>query len=260
MKRISAPNSSMTRSVFSWDRMPIYLIFLLLALCYAMLATKYRAYQIDTPWYQSISYNTWNQHIDTDTFMEFTFPGGMGGTRTFGLVPSFIQALVLNRLGWYQWNGAILSSFFVLLSLAIWNCFLANIGWPKTQRYLYILALGLLEPFVSMACTSRYEFFSFFILSLSLWLGSRHYNYVAILISFMAAETQAFGIVVPLTVFIFILYQDRPKLRTFLSFISAALICAIMYVWMHPLAITTIIHANWHTRTNAALTPGFIHS
>lgn len=259
MKEVSAPNSSMTRSVFLWDRMPIYLIFLFLALCYALLATKYRAYQIDTPWVQSFSYNRWNLHIDTDAFMSAHFPVGIE-TRVFGLVPSFIQALVLNRIGWYPWTGAILSSFFVLLSLAIWNCFLANIGWSRTQRSLYVLALGILEPFVSMATTSRYEFFSFFILSLSLWLASRHYIAAALLLSFLAVETHPFCIVVPLTVLIFLLYQERPVLRTLLLFLLAAMIGAAAYVWMHPLAIITIVHADWHKRTNAVLTPGLFQS
>jgi hypothetical protein len=169
----------------------------------------------------------------------------MGGTRVFGKVASLIQAIVLNHSGWSQRNGTILSSTFVLSALAFWSCFLINTGLPRIQVSLYILSLGLLEPFVSMAGKSRWEFFSFFVLSLCLWLASKRQEFPAVLLSFLALETQPIGIVAPLATAIFLLYKGQRKLRLFLYLLVASLISAAAYVWIHPLALTTIIHADW---------------
>jgi hypothetical protein len=242
------------------SRLLIYAVFIFLALLYITMATKYRAYDVDDPWCQSFSYNTWNEHIDTDAFANFEFPLGPGGTRMFSKVASLIQAAFLNRFGWYQWNGAMLSAFFVLLSYSFWNLFLTNLGWSRIQRATYILSLGVLEPFVSMACKSRYEFFSFFVLSISLWLASTQFKYIALFLSFLAVETQPFGIVVPLTILLFLCFRERDKLRPFLVFMLAGLISAMAYVWIHPLAITTWSHANWHHMQDSRLTFGFLGS
>jgi hypothetical protein len=257
MKTVTAVD----RSTASWvARHPIYLVILALAVCYGTLATKYRAYDVDDPWYQAISYNTWNLHIDTDTFTNCRFPAGMGGSRNFGDVPSLIQATFLNRVGWYQWNGALLSTLFVLLSFIFWNLFLANLGWQRMQRTLFILSMGLLEPFVSMACKSRYEFFSFFVLSFTLWLASKRLNYLAILLSLLAVETQPIGIVVPFAILLFLLFREKARVRLVLFFLLASVIGAGVHIWIHPLAIATMTHADWHNRTNAPLSFGFLSS
>jgi hypothetical protein len=245
----------------NWRAMlPIGLVLMVLAVCYAAMATKYRAYDTDDPWYQAISYNTWNLNIDTDTFTNCRFPAGMGGSRNFGELASLIQATFLNRVGWYQWNGAILSAFFVLLSFVFWNFFLKNLGWSRVQRALYILSLGLLEPFVSMACKSRYDFFSFFVLSITLWLASRRLNYLAIAISFLAVETQPIGIVVPFAILLFLLFREKARVRLVLFFVLASVIGAGIHIWIHPLAIATMTHADWHNRTNDPITFGFLNS
>jgi hypothetical protein len=224
------------------------------------MATKYRAYDVDNPWYQAISYNTWNYHIDTDQLMNCRFPAGMGGSRNFGKIASLIQAAILNRLGWFEWNGSILSTLFVLASIAFWNLFLANLGWLRTSRLLFLLSLGLLEPFVSMASKSRYEFFSFFVLSVSLWLASKHLNLLAIFLSFLATETQPIGIVVPIAILLFLLFREKARLRILIYFTAASLIGLVAYIWLHPLGLTTMMHADWTNRTNAPLTFGFLSS
>lgn len=251
-------SATTTSAALTWERMSLYLVIAFLALCYVALAIKYRAYDVDNPWFQSHSYNLWNDHIDTDTFMNGSFPAGMGGTRVFGKVVSLIQATVLNRLGWSQLNGAILSTSFVLAALAFWNCFLNNIGLPRIHRSLYILSLGLLEPFVSMACKSRWEFFSFFVLSVSLWLASKRQEFPSILLSFLALETQPIGIMVPLVTVLFLIHKQERKFRVLLYFIMASLMSAAVYVWIHPLAITTIIHANWRRGAGNRIVGGFI--
>ncbi len=185
-----------------------------------------------------------------------SFPSGMGGTRVFGKVASFVQATVLNYLGWSPRNGAFLSSAFVLAALAIWGCFLANIGVSGVRGSLCILSLGVLEPFVSMACKSRWEFFSFFVLCLSLWLASKRQEFAALLLSFLAVETEPFGIVVPLVTLVFLLQEERRNARPLLYFLLAGLISAQAYLWIHPLALATIVHADW--RQGRGVTGGFL--
>jgi hypothetical protein len=245
-------------AALSWERVTLYIVIACLALCYAALAMKYRAYDIDSPWFQSHSYNLWNDHIDIDTFMNGSFPAGMGGTRVFGKLASLIQATVLNHLGWSQRNGAILSSTFVLSALAFWSCFLINIGLPRIQASLYILSLGLLEPFVSMACKSRWEFLSFFVLALSLWLASKRQEFPAILLSFLAVETQPIGVVVPLVTLIFLLRRQARKSSVLLYFLVASVVSAAVYILIHPLALTTIIHADWRRGAGNRIVGGFI--
>lgn len=248
----AAENITATPAPLSRERLSLYAVIACLALCYAALWTKYRSYDIDNPWFQSFSYNTWNEHFDGDAFLNLSFPSGMEGTRVFGKVASLIQATVLNHLGWSQRNGAILSSTFVLCALAFWSCFLTNIGLSRIQGSLYILSLGLLEPFVSMACKSRYEFFSFFIFSVSLWLASKRQEFPALLLSFLALETQPIGFVAPLATLIFLIRREQRKLRLLLYFLVASLISAAFYLWLHPLALTRLLHADWRQAKGVA--------
>ena len=242
---VVAERPTRSQAGLNWERWSPYIVIAWLALCYTALALKYRAYDIDNPWFQSHSYNLWNDHIDTDTFMCTSFPAGMGGTRVFGKVVSWVQATVLNFLGWSPRNGAILSGTFVLIALEFWSSVLAGMGLSRIRRSLYLLSLGMLEPFVSMACKSRWEFFSFFILCFCLWLASKRHDFPAILLSFVAVETQPIGIVVPLVTVIYLLCMGRRRARLLWYALAAGLISAAAYLWLHPLGVATIVHADW---------------
>ena len=60
------------------------LSLLALAVLYLLLTQKYRAYDIDNPWFLSFSYNACHEHIGTDEFEQDRFPTGMDGVHLFG--------------------------------------------------------------------------------------------------------------------------------------------------------------------------------
>src|ERR1700761_3900469 len=66
-------------------------ILLTLLGLYILMFQRYRAYEIDTPWFLSYSWNYKHSAVQTDEFGGAHFPQGMDGTRLFGKIPANLQ-------------------------------------------------------------------------------------------------------------------------------------------------------------------------
>ncbi|MDR3736249.1 MAG: hypothetical protein P4L10_12015 [Acidobacteriaceae bacterium] len=212
-------------------------VLCLLALLYAGLAQKYRAYDIDNPWALSFSYNACHNGGETDTFGGLAYPSGMDGVHLFGKAPAAIQCAVFNRTGWTPRSVVLLNVIFGLASLLLWWLFLRRMGYRENWIAVFILMLGMTEPMVAMVEKARYEFFTFFLLSLGLWLGVQGLELAAVLVAAFAVETHPIAVVVPIVIVVFLAVRTKDWKRLALKAVVSAGIAAAFYLYLHPHAL-----------------------
>jgi hypothetical protein len=225
----------------------------LLGFAYIVGIDRYRAYDIDTPWFLSFSYNYCHSAVQTDEFMQLRYPKGMDGVHLFGKVAAECQCLVLNRLGWTQAGVAEMNLVFCLASLWFWWSFLEQLGYRERWIAGFILLLGILEPTVSMVQKARYEFFAFFLLSAALWLASMGLEFAALLVALLALETQPAALLGVLMVFLFLALKTTSWQHFLLKAAVATAATAAIYVGLHPGAVSVIAASR---AAAGALTPG----
>jgi len=218
-------------------------VLLLLALFYRGLTQKYRAYDIDNPWFLSFSYNACHGGPQTDEFAEVRYPNGMDGVHLSGKLAAGAQCLVLNRTGWTPGAVVGLNLTFGLVSFWLWWSFLCQMGYREKWIAAFILLLGVMEPIVSMIEKARYDIFVFFCLSVALWLGAQGLELAAVLVAMLSIEIEPVALVVPGA--IVLLLAMRTENRKFLVAkvgVAAGVIVAI-YLELHPGAIYEMAHA-----------------
>ncbi len=216
-------------------------VLLLLALLYGGLTQKYRAYEVDNPWELSFSYNLCHSGVETDTFAGLRYPGGMDGVHLFGKVPARVQCLVLDRTGWTPGWVVCLNVIFGMASLWLWWSFLACMGYRERWIAIFILLLGVSEPIVSMMEKGRYEFFTFFLLSLALWLGVQSWELAALLVVMFSVETQPMGVVPMMLVMLLLTLRTENQKKLILKAAAAGIVMAAFYLRLHPGAIQEMI-------------------
>ncbi len=91
----------------------------LLGLLYIGLIQKYRAYDIDNPWFLSFSYNYCHGGTLTDEFAGTHYPEGMDGVHLFGKVAARTQCVVLDQVGWTPWGTVGLISIWALIVMVV---------------------------------------------------------------------------------------------------------------------------------------------
>lgn len=212
-------------------------VLLLFALFYAGLAQKYRAYDVDNPWVLSYSYNACHNGGELDTFSGMPYPSGMEGVHLFGKVPARIQCTVFNRTGWTPGWIVVVSGIFGIASLMLWWSFLRRLGYRENWIIAFILMLGGMEPLVSMVEKARYEFFTFFLLSLALWLGVQGMELAAVLVAMLATETHPVGIMVTILVVLFLALRTNDRRMLALKVAVSACVASVFYLCLHPYAI-----------------------
>jgi hypothetical protein len=218
----------------SWYRISV---LLLLSLLYVSLTQKYRAYERDTPWFLSFSYNYCHGNVQTDQFLEVRYPSGMDGVHLFGKTAATIQCAALNRIGWTPHAEVAFNVLFGIAALSLWWSFLKRKGYSERWIAAFILLLGISEPMVSTMEKGRYEFLAFFLLSLALWLGLQGWELVAAFCAFMAVESEPFAIVVPVVIIVLLLLRTENRKLLLLKLTAAAVASAIIYQLLHPGAI-----------------------
>jgi hypothetical protein len=217
-------------------------ILLTLLGLYVLMFQRYRAYEIDTPWFLSYSWNYQHSSVQTDEFGGAHFPQGMDGTRLFGKIPANLQCLLLDRTGWMPFPATMLSTVFTVASLALWWFALRKMGLSPRLIGIFILLLGLTEPVLGMAEKSRYEFWTFFLASLGLLIGLYGFEFAALAVSFIGVEAEPIAVAAVLGVatVLFVRSSSRPRLLA--KFVAAALAGAGLYVALHPHALDELLH------------------
>ncbi len=242
---------------------PSWLIFLTLSflgVLYASLFLRFRAYEIDNPWYLSFSRNFWVDRVGTDTFLNGVFPDGMGGTAVFGRGPALVQGFVLNRYGWSPEVAMLLSVALVLAGLLVWYRFLRASGQTASQATAATLALGLTEPFVDMANRFRYEPYGFLLMTLAFWAAAKHRPWLALTISLLALETEPAAGMVFACIVIYLL-RSGVAFRTLLSGCALALFCfAVIYGLLHPGILGTLRTIDWQRGAGQREWGGFLRA
>ena len=219
------------------------LAILSLALLYISLTQKYRAYDIDNPWFLSFSYNACHEHVQTDQFEQFRFPGGMDGVHLFGKIAAAVQCGFMDRFGWTPGTIVGLNVVFGIASLSLLWAFLLCAGYNERWVAGFILLLGVTEPVVSMMEKARYEFFAFFLLSLAMWLGIQGFEMAGVFIAFIAVETEPAAIMVPLVVVLLLASKAKDRKRFALEVGIIAVVALACYIQLHPGAIREMVAA-----------------
>lgn len=216
-------------------------ILVILAGFYALEYQRYRAYDIDNSWFLAFTYSDFVSHIPTDTFMQIRFPGGMDGTHLFGKAAAFIQWVVLSRTGWLPLPGTAISKVFTLASLGFWWAALRK--WELSPRLAvpFLVLVGVSEPVLSMAEKCRYEFFCFFLFSVALWLAASGRIFWALLVAFLAVETEPAAIVAPIIVLALLFPRVRSRRRLLWQTALAASLGFLLYLLLHPHGISAML-------------------
>jgi hypothetical protein len=116
------------------------LCLLFLEILYIALFQRYRAYEIDNPWYLSFSRNYWVARYPGDFFLNGVFPDGMEATAVFGRLAGLTQGLVLNDFAWRPFPAMLLSSALVIPGLVFWYRVLRQGGLSAAKSSALILA------------------------------------------------------------------------------------------------------------------------
>lgn len=208
-----------------------------------LLFQNYRAYEIDNVWYLSFSWNYCNAGVLTDPFMDGSFPGGMGGTIGFGKLGAISQCAVLNAVGWYPQYGQIMVLTVLSAALLLWTGFLKQEGFTDRFVIVFVILLGVTEPFVAIANKLKYEYLVFFLLSASLFSASRQYIFIGALLAFISVEIEPIAILVPLIYVCYLFSHGTPRLRALIETGVAGAICLALFLWLHPQTVSLILHA-----------------
>lgn len=195
---------------------------------------RYRAYDIDNPWFLSFSYNTFVEHISTDQFMAVRFPAGMDGTQLFGKLAALLQYAALSQAHWQQLPAAILSSTFVVFALGLWQLQLRKLGYSATFQTLFVLMLGLSEPCLSAANKSRYEFLSFALISLGLLLTAYAWPLLGMFVAGLAVEVEPMALAGVLAVAVLAGCTLRLTRPVVLRLSVGLLLALAFYLTLHP--------------------------
>ncbi len=223
-------------------------VLLLLGVLYVGLTQRYRAYDVDNPWFLSFSYNYCHDNIQSDTFMQVHYPAGMDGVHLFGKIPATAQCVVMNRIGWSPASVVYLNVALGLAALWLWSEFLRKLGYRDRWIVAFLVLLGVGESFVSMMEKARYESFAFLLLSLSLWLGVYAWEIPAALIGMLAVEVEPAAIVVPVVVIVLLALRTHNRKRLTLKLLGCAAASVALYVALHPGAAHEIATAKYpHT-------------
>lgn len=220
----------------------IFVLFFL-GIVYLLGIQRYRAYDIDTPWYLSFSYNYCHGGIQTDEFERIRYPNGMDGVSLFGKLAAESQCFALNRLGWTQTSVAQMNLVFCLASLWLWWSFLERLGYRERWIAGFILLFGILEPTVSMVEKARYEFFAFFLLSAALWLAGKGLEFAALLVALLSVETEPAALLCVLLVGLFVTLRTKNRRLLLLKGAISTALAVAFYVGLHPGAIHVIATA-----------------
>jgi hypothetical protein len=224
-------------------KLPIFILCALFTF-YLGMFQRYRAYDIDNPWFLSFSYDSYVEHINTDQFMNVRFPAGMDGTSLFGKLAASMQYVWLSHTGWQQWPMAVLASSFVVLSLALWWLQLRHLGHNAAFLSTFLIVAGLSEPFLSTANKFRYEYFSFALLSFGLLMAAYQKPLLGILVAGLAVEVQPAALVGVIPVIVLSCCTDGLSLSLFLRLALGLLLAGGVYFCLHPqvLHLATSLH------------------
>jgi hypothetical protein len=245
-----------------WHRRPEYLALLLVGVVYVALIGRYRAYDLDDPWFLSFSHGYWVHGVQTDTFMRMAFPSGMGGVVAFGKLAAFVQGAILSVTGWTLAAGTLISVVFVFAALWLLIRACERFGYSSHFTACYVLLVGLTEPFVFASQKTRYEFLPLFLLALALWLVSRQSVLPAMFVGALAAEVEPTGVVVGCAIFVVIVVQNRkrglPLGKTLLRVAIGAVAALAIYLLLHSDIVATLHAANWKAASAGRFPGGFV--
>lgn len=231
-----------------------------LAVFYIALFGRYRAYEIDNPWYLSFSRSYWVDHFTGDRFLNGVFPDGMGGTAVFGRMAALLQGIALQPFEWRPEPALMFSVIFVLFGLALWYRFLRRSGWNVLSSSASIVALGLTEPFVGMANRFRYEPLTFVLFSAAFLLVAERRPTLAIIVGSLAVETQPGAAVVILSVLLFLARADKRPGKLLLPALLGAIVFTIYYFLLHPDIVSILQATNWHRGSAQREVGGFLRA
>ena len=243
-----------------FSRFPLYGWLLLLGIFYSVLFQRYRAYEIDNPWYLSFSRNFWVHRFREDYFLNGVFPDGMGGTEVFGRLPALIQGAFLNSMHWMPIPAMLLSTAVVLAGLWMWYLFLYSSGFSKEQSIANVLALGVTEPFVGMADRFRYEPYAFLLLATTFWLVSKGRSQLALIMGLLALEIEPAAGMVFLSVCL-LLVRSGMSWKGFFAALGIAVLCFWAIYWiLHPHFFAILRATDWHRGAAQREVGGFLQA
>jgi hypothetical protein len=231
-----------------------------LGILYSILFQKYRAYEIDNPWYLSFSRSYWVDRYPGDLFLNGVFPNGMGGTAVFGRLPGIIQGAILSHFDWQPVPAMLISSALVLAGVAVWYKILRQSGMSATKSSASILALGLTEPFVGMADRFRFEPFAFFFLAVALWLAASRRPFLALLIALLALETEPAAVIIFCSVLLFLLRTHQPPASLAWKAALAGICFACFYLFLHADIFQILHHTDWQNGSAQREFGGFLRA
>jgi hypothetical protein len=231
------------RTRMRWLHLPRLAILVSLCALYLVLTQHYRAYDVDNPWFLSFSYNAAHRGLGTDTFLQVRFPGGMDGVHLFGKAAASIQAHALDHLGWTPASVVLLNTGIGFVSLAILWSALRTYGYSERWVAAYIVVLGTTEPVVSMMEKARYEYFTFLLLCLAVWLAAQGFEFGAALLSFASLETEPAAILIPLAILPLLAARTPSRKQLALKTTLAAAAAFAVYLRLHPGAIQAMLTA-----------------
>jgi hypothetical protein len=222
-------------------RMPgiaVYFLTALLAAAYVLLWNKYRLYNVDDPWFASLSYNLCHKHSELDDAFGSRFPNGMGGTIVFGKLAAYPQCAFYNLFGWTQTSLQIFAKLTSLAGVILIALALLKAGFERGLVWFFAISFVAMEPFFNMANQGRYESVTFLFMGAALLLVAYGRIPFAGFISAAAVEIQPIGIVVSLLAAIFLLSTRpgcrREMVRSCLRLAAGGLVFVPFYFLLHP--------------------------
>jgi hypothetical protein len=93
-----------------------------------------------------------------------------------------------------------------------------------------------------MAEKARYEYFSFFLMSLALWLAVEEMDFISLLVAFLAVETQPAALAIPIAVIVLMALKGGLTRERIWKIAGAIAITGSLYFALHPGVFLQVMH------------------
>jgi len=142
----------------------------------------------------------------------------------------------------------------------MWYCFLCLFGWSREKSSAFIVALGLCEPFLSMANRFRFEPVSFVLFSAAFLLVKQRSYLLAIIVSFLAIETEPAAAITLVAVILLVAKSGCSAPNLLLKIGIGGIFFSIFYLSLHPDIVGVLQHTDWHRGAGQRQIGGFLRA
>ncbi len=217
-------------------RISFILLIAFAVVLYIVVTPYYRINNEDTPWMLSAYWDLFHNGNKSTDLLDTH----MLSLENAGLILAWINAYILELIGWTKYNAYLIASFFTAAGFVVWVFILKKLQFSKLFIIAFVCAMAVLEPFYGMSTQARPDSFTFFCISLTLLLFMHGRFFWSALICMIGVETHIIGMTAAffclayLITYPQIIFENRKKaVKSFIYLFIGATLGLALYLLLH---------------------------